>query len=155
MIVNRTAAEAEMAALAPPIHLDHERDVQTHERADVGCEEAVGADDFDHRPAARERDRHLHDARIARARRGVDFLAERDLFREGDEVERVRLVIEVAVGARRRRGVRLFRSEERRVGKGCVSTCRSRWWAYNSKKTKYENNAMEKKKCMTSNGKYN
>src|SRR3546814_18221175 len=22
------------------------------------------------------------------------------------------------------------RSEERRVGKGCVSTCRSRWWPY-------------------------
>src|SRR3546814_14675151 len=24
----------------------------------------------------------------------------------------------------------LLRSEERRVGKGCVSTCRSRWWPY-------------------------
>src|SRR3546814_18368373 len=24
----------------------------------------------------------------------------------------------------------LFRSEERRVGKECVSTCRSRWWPY-------------------------
>src|SRR3546814_19245334 len=24
----------------------------------------------------------------------------------------------------------LGRSEERRVGKGCVSTCRSRWWPY-------------------------
>src|SRR3546814_13125466 len=23
-----------------------------------------------------------------------------------------------------------FRSEERRVGKECVSTCRSRWWPY-------------------------
>src|SRR3546814_12318008 len=23
------------------------------------------------------------------------------------------------------------RSEERRVGKECISTCRSRWWAYN------------------------
>src|SRR3546814_16538385 len=27
------------------------------------------------------------------------------------------------------------RSAERRVGKGCVSTCRSRWWAYHQKKT--------------------
>src|SRR3546814_20155183 len=27
------------------------------------------------------------------------------------------------------------RSEERRVGKECVSTCRSRWWPYHSKKT--------------------
>src|SRR3546814_13949458 len=26
------------------------------------------------------------------------------------------------------------RSEERRVGKECVSTCRSRWWAWPSKK---------------------
>src|SRR3546814_13420136 len=28
-----------------------------------------------------------------------------------------------------------FRSEERRVGKACVSTCRSRWSPYHSKKT--------------------
>src|SRR3546814_18044023 len=26
------------------------------------------------------------------------------------------------------------RSEERRVGKGCVSTCRYRWWSYHKKK---------------------
>src|SRR3546814_18372618 len=26
------------------------------------------------------------------------------------------------------------RSEERREGKECVSTCRSRWWKYNKKK---------------------
>src|SRR3546814_7298917 len=26
--------------------------------------------------------------------------------------------------------VTISRSEERRVGKGCVSTCRSRWWPY-------------------------
>src|SRR3546814_16600598 len=32
---------------------------------------------------------------------------------------------------RRRFGGRRFdRSEERRVGKECVSTCRSRWWPY-------------------------
>src|SRR3546814_15766368 len=31
------------------------------------------------------------------------------------------------------------RSEERRVGKECVSTCRSRWSPYHSKKTKYTN----------------
>src|SRR3546814_15035828 len=28
------------------------------------------------------------------------------------------------------------RSEERRVGKGCVSTCRSRWWPCHKKKKK-------------------
>src|SRR3546814_19133226 len=32
---------------------------------------------------------------------------------------------------------RLVRSEERRVGKECVSTCRSRWSPYHSKKNKY------------------
>src|SRR3546814_6098511 len=31
---------------------------------------------------------------------------------------------------------RLYRSEERRVGKECVSTCRSRWSPYHLKKTK-------------------
>src|SRR3546814_16321540 len=30
------------------------------------------------------------------------------------------------------------RSEERRVGKECVSTCRSRWWPYNKKQTTIE-----------------
>src|SRR3546814_20310063 len=29
-----------------------------------------------------------------------------------------------------RHQIRKYRSEERRVGKECVSTCRSRWWAY-------------------------
>src|SRR3546814_12783855 len=32
------------------------------------------------------------------------------------------------------------RSEERRVGKECVSTCRSRWAPYHLKKKKKENN---------------
>src|SRR3546814_16006950 len=31
-----------------------------------------------------------------------------------------------------------FRSEERRVGKECVSTCRSRWSPYHSKKQKQQ-----------------
>src|SRR3546814_17839741 len=30
----------------------------------------------------------------------------------------------------------LSRSEERSVGQECVSTCRSRWWPYHSKKKK-------------------
>src|SRR3546814_19688437 len=36
------------------------------------------------------------------------------------------------------------RSEERRVGKECVSTCRSRWSPYHSKK-----NTKEAQKCCT------
>src|SRR3546814_12757252 len=35
--------------------------------------------------------------------------------------------------------VPILRSEERRVGKECVSTCRSRWSPYHSKKQKYNN----------------
>src|SRR3546814_16621254 len=34
-----------------------------------------------------------------------------------------------------------FRSEERRVGKECVSTCRSRWSPYHSKKNRKNHNA--------------
>src|SRR3546814_14778036 len=48
----------------------------------------------------------------------------------GVEIEGARdmIVIDRAVGDRRRR------SEERRVGKECVSTCRSRWSPYHKKK---------------------
>src|SRR3546814_13385448 len=34
-----------------------------------------------------------------------------------------------------RQSIEAVRSEERRVGKECVSTCRSRWAPYHSKKT--------------------
>src|SRR3546814_3615253 len=37
-------------------------------------------------------------------------------------------------------GIESFRSEERRVGKECVSTCRSRWLPYRSKKKTTSNN---------------
>src|SRR3546814_17321678 len=39
-----------------------------------------------------------------------------------------------------RHNVSLSRSEERRVGKECVSTCRSRWSPYNQKKKNIYNN---------------
>src|SRR3546814_11848171 len=35
--------------------------------------------------------------------------------------------------ASRRWGMSRVRSEERRVGKECVRTCRSRWWPYHEK----------------------
>src|SRR3546814_16586714 len=38
-----------------------------------------------------------------------------------------------AVSARRGRAIR---AEERRVGKECVSTCKSRWWQFHQKKKK-------------------
>src|SRR3546814_20005055 len=45
----------------------------------------------------------------------------------------------LAAGGLRGRQVILFRSEESRVGKECVSTCRSRWSPYhhNNKKNKH------------------
>src|SRR3546814_18317894 len=41
------------------------------------------------------------------------------------------------------------RSEERRVGKECVSTCRSRWSAYHEKQTNKD--SVQTKRCETSN----
>src|SRR3546814_11332401 len=40
----------------------------------------------------------------------------------------------------RRHAIADLRSEERRVGKECVSTCRSRWSPYHSKKKKKKKN---------------
>src|SRR3546814_16758632 len=37
-----------------------------------------------------------------------------------------------------------LRSEERRVGKGCVRTCRPRWTPYNYKKKDYKKNKRRK-----------
>src|SRR3546814_13476130 len=44
-----------------------------------------------------------------------------------------------------------IRSEERRVGKECVSTCRSRWSPYHKKKngTKHNHNSYNIHQCST------
>src|SRR3546814_14574866 len=47
----------------------------------------------------------------------------------------------------RRARCRVTRSEERRVGKECVSTCRSRWSPYHSKKKK----RVEESRYLTAN----
>src|SRR3546814_12659031 len=44
------------------------------------------------------------------------------------------IALETDAQAQYRKAVEAVRSEERRVGKGCVSTCRSRWWPYSYKK---------------------
>src|SRR3546814_19440490 len=73
--------------------------------------------------------------RIERGRRQHRFgggedgvaLADRAGDRHGGVVgERNRRLAPFAGG-----GIAAQRSEERRVGKECVSTCRSRWWPYN------------------------
>src|SRR3546814_17486980 len=43
-------------------------------------------------------------------------------------------------------GWRDLRSEERRGGKECVSTCRSRWWPYHSKKKRVNLHNRQKKR---------
>src|SRR3546814_11597826 len=70
----------------------------------------------------------VHDpANLATANLAVSFLAVAALFQLVDAAQ--------AVGAGVLRGIQdTKRSEERRVGKECVSTCSSRWSPYHSKK---------------------
>src|SRR3546814_20608039 len=61
-----------------------------------------------------------------------------------DQLERIAVEVALAMRVRERgehlaRDVDSGRSEERRVGKECVSTCRSRWSPYHEK-TKQSNN---------------
>src|SRR3546814_14148485 len=62
----------------------------------------------------------------------LDFHADAVVGAAGVLVERLGVVL-VEIGAVRVE-VEQQRSEERRVGKECVSTCRSRWSPYHSKK---------------------
>src|SRR3546814_11061633 len=61
---------------------------------------------------------------------------------------RCRLRLSVLVYRRGLRLSSLARSEERRVGKECVSTCRSRWSPYHYKKntTQYKHNSTKSHK---------
>src|SRR3546814_4466393 len=49
---------------------------------------------------------------------------------EGVDVHTVRSLHPDDLMIRERMPITIWRSEERRVGKGCVSTCRSRWSPY-------------------------
>src|SRR3546814_12568012 len=73
-------------------------------------------DEVDHHQAAEVADAHLAGDFLGRLQVGVER----------------RLLDVAALGGAR--GV--DRSEERRVGKECVSTCGSRWWPYHEKKKK-------------------
>src|SRR3546814_11862142 len=67
------------------------------------------------------------------------------------DVASAAMVQQAQVGHRAAARGPLQRSEERRVGKECVSTCRSRWSPYHSKKK--ENNCNENRymyrQCLT------
>ena len=53
LVIEVAAAEAVIAGLAPAVLLGDDLDVEADQRADVVGDEAVGADDVDHAPAAR------------------------------------------------------------------------------------------------------
>src|SRR3546814_18057513 len=55
-----------------------------------------------------------------------------------DNVSVAAVLSPVAAGVATRSGIPIERSEERRVGKECVSTCRYRWSPYHYKKNKYQ-----------------
>src|SRR3546814_9966965 len=46
---------------------------------------------------------------------------------EGDEIREGSVIVVVSIPQRHLVAIDILRSEERRVGKECVSTCRSRW----------------------------
>ena len=113
VIIEPPSPHAERAGFAPPVLLGDDGHVEAHERADIPGDKAIGADDFDHRPAGGQAGRYLHHARIAGAGGGVDHLQQLDLFGKGHGIERRGVGIEVAVvAARRRRGLPLGRIEQ-------------------------------------------
>src|SRR3546814_5407879 len=86
-----------------------------------------------------------------RGRRRLDAERALQAWQAEDAVTRATIILRVPgiygpgrmPGERLRKGLTVVscdespsRSEERRVGKGCVSTCRSRWSPYNKKKKK-------------------
>ena len=67
------------------------RDVEPHQRADVGGDEAVGADDLDHRPAAPSRLAETWPTRGSRARAAASIVSSSSTFSaKGTRVERTR-----------------------------------------------------------------
>src|SRR3546814_15071348 len=92
-------------------------------------EEALFQDHVEHRLPRRHRERI---ATIGRTM-GTEHHAARRLFGREARAER-----EAAADPLRARHD-VGRSEERRVGKECVSTCRSRWSPYHYKKKKRNN----------------
>ena len=104
-IVEVAAANAEAAGLATVTLFDDDRNVEAHQRPDVRRDEAVGADNLDHRPVTRQADADLRHTGVAGAGGGVDGLTEFHLLREGNEGQRIVGSIHRPVGTRRRCGV--------------------------------------------------
>src|SRR3546814_11718879 len=82
-------------------------------------------------PGSRAGLARLGEAAVGRIFEGIEIHRQRPATALIDRRPR-RLSRRHAVGAVRRTPVRaaIARSEERRVGTACVSTCRSQWWPY-------------------------
>src|SRR3546814_12475147 len=100
-------------------------------------------------PAARFEGRERGNPRVEPLARLPAAKADRALFGEPVRLAAQFLAFlrahrRIPIIARRQRAFeqRAFRSEERRVGKGRVSTCRSRWSPYHSKKKQKPNDAV-------------
>src|SRR5207253_10005159 len=99
------AAIAIAAGFLPVALAGHDRDVDAHERAHVAVALAVGAQDLDHLPGARERDRNLPHARVLAPRIGVDGLEQPHLGVESGRAERIPVAIKADIATAGRRGV--------------------------------------------------
>src|SRR3546814_13436988 len=73
---------------------------------------------------------------VAQATEAAPVVRRRQAHAPGERAAEVARILVAAFGGDRldRQARGLQRSEERRVGKECVSTCRSRWSPYHSKK---------------------
>ena len=113
-IIKIASTQAEKAAFPSAIFFGNNADVETHKRANVGCDKAIGADNFHDAPACRQADRNLGDTRVARAGGRINLLAQRHFIGKGDEAHGVTIGIEVTIilpGGGRRCG--LCRIEQR------------------------------------------
>src|SRR5262249_44006702 len=90
--------------LAISVAGDH-RDVDAHQWTHVTVAFTIAAENLDHLPAGTERDRDLADARVLRARIGVDGLEQLHLGLEAGRGERIFGVMEADIGAHGRLGV--------------------------------------------------
>ena len=116
--VEIAAAEPVIAGLAPAVLLGDDLHAEPDQRADVGGDEAVAADDVDHAPAAAS-------ATLTWATRGSRARAaasirwhKRDLVGERDEAQRIVGAVHRLVGARRRRRRRALRRIEQLERRG-------------------------------------
>ena len=103
-VVAEASAGAEAAGLPPAVLLHHHRDVQPHQRPQVGDACPVGTHDLDRLPFAVQRGHHLLDARILATRIDVDLRQHRGAHGEVHARQRIGIGIEPGIGRARRLG---------------------------------------------------